>query len=55
VIQLTRAGAAASLVSVPTRYVHTPVEVVSPKDLDQTVKLLAATVADLKPGMSFIP
>ena len=54
-IQISRAGVAASLVSVPNRYMHTPVEVVSLKDLDNTVALLAATIAELKPGMSFIP
>jgi len=55
VIQINRAGAAASLVSVPNRYMHTPVEVVSLKDLDNVVALLAATVAALKPRMDFTP
>ena len=55
VMQINRAGAAASLVSVPDRYMHTPVEVVSLKDLDNTVALLAATVAEFKPGMDFTP
>ena len=55
VMQINRAGAAASLVSIPNRYTHTPVEVVSLKDLDNTVALLAATVAELKPGMDFTP
>jgi len=55
VMQINRAGAAAALVSVPNRYMHTPVEVVSLKDLDHTVALLAATIAELKPGMDFTP
>jgi len=54
-MQINRAGAAAALVSIPNRYMHTPVEVVSLKDLDNAVALLAATLAEIKPGMSFIP
>jgi len=55
VIQINRAGAAASLISVPNRYMHTPVEVVCLKDLDHAVSLLAATVAAVKPGMRLTP
>jgi putative aminopeptidase FrvX len=55
VMQINRSGAAASLVSVPNRYMHTPVEVVSLKDLDDTVALLAGTIAQLKPAMDFTP
>ncbi len=54
-MQITRAGVATALVSVPNRYMHTPVEVVSLKDLDNTVNLLAATLGALKPGMRFTP
>ena len=39
-IQLSRGGAATALVSIPLRYMHTPVEVLSLKDLDYCVKLL---------------
>jgi putative aminopeptidase FrvX len=55
VIQLSRAGVATGLISVPLRYMHTPVEVISLQDLEDCAKLLAAFVASLKPGMSFIP
>ena len=55
VIQINRCGAATALVSIPNRYMHTPVEVVSLKDLDATVSLLAATIAEIGPGMKFIP
>jgi putative aminopeptidase FrvX len=54
-IQITRGGSAAGLVSIPNRYMHTPVEVVSLKDLESCSKLLARFVQALKPGMSFIP
>lgn len=54
-IQLSRGGKAAALVSVPLRYMHTPTEVLSLKDLDSTVKLLTRYVLDLKPGTDFTP
>jgi endoglucanase len=44
-IQLNRGGAATSLVSIPNRYMHTPVEVISIKDLDNTVKLIVEFLA----------
>jgi putative aminopeptidase FrvX len=47
VIQLNRSGVAAGLVSVPNRYMHTPVELVSLQDLDNTARLLAAFVFGL--------
>ncbi len=54
-IQLTRGGCAAALVSIPNRYMHTPVEVVSLKDLEATVTLLAETIRALKGDESFVP
>ena len=54
-IQLSRAGVAAALVSLPQRYMHTPVEVVSLKDLDNTAKLLAEFVLSLEKDARFIP
>ena len=54
-IQITRAGVAAALVSVPLRYMHTPSEIVSADDLDRTVELIAHTVAAMEPGQSWIP
>ena len=44
VIQLTRSGVATGLVSIPLRYMHTPVEVVSLEDLENVVKLLQAFI-----------
>jgi endoglucanase len=54
-MQINRAGVAAALVSIPNRYMHTPVEVISLDDLDHVSDLLAAFLMDLKPGESFIP
>lgn len=55
VMQTTRSGVAAALVSIPNRYMHTPVEVVSLKDLEETAGLLAAYIESLKPGDDFTP
>jgi len=41
-MQLSRGGVATAIVSIPNRYMHTPVEVISLKDLDNIVKLLVA-------------
>ncbi|MDO9557568.1 MAG: M42 family metallopeptidase [Coriobacteriia bacterium] len=54
-IQLSRGGKAAALVSVPLRYMHTPTEVLSIEDLENTAKLLAAFVLRLQPGTDFTP
>lgn len=39
-IQLSRGGVAAALISLPNRYMHTPVEVISLDDIDNIVKLI---------------
>ncbi|MDD5070631.1 MAG: M42 family metallopeptidase [Candidatus Omnitrophica bacterium] len=44
VIQLTKSGVATALISIPLRYMHTPVEVISLKDLENTAKLLSAFI-----------
>jgi putative aminopeptidase FrvX len=54
-MQLTRAGVATALVSVPNRYMHTPVEVVSLRDADNTIRLLTEYIVTLKPTDTFIP
>lgn len=41
-IQVTRAGVPAGCVSIPTRYVHSPSEMVDLSDVNNAVKLLAA-------------
>jgi endoglucanase len=54
-IQLSRAGVAAGLVGVALRYMHTPVEVLSLEDLDNTAKLLCEFVLAVNDKTSFIP
>jgi len=46
-IQLTRAGVATGLVSIPNRYMHSPVEMVSLEDIDHAADLLARFCEDL--------
>ena len=55
VIQLSRKGVATGLVSVPLRYMHTPGEVLSLKDLVATCELLVGFVYLLKEEMNFVP
>jgi len=53
VIFWTRGGIASALVSLPNRYMHSPVEVVSLKDLEHIPELLAAFAQSLKAGEEF--
>jgi endoglucanase len=55
VIQITRSGVAAGLVSVPNRYMHTPVEMISLNDLDNVSKLLATYIIGLSAKTDFTP
>lgn len=54
-MQVNRSGVAAALVSIPNRYMHTAVEVISLEDLDNCSKLLADFIADMDPGQKYIP
>ena len=54
-IQYSRAGVAVGLIHVPLRYMHSPCEVISLTDLENTAKLIAAFIAALKPDTCFIP
>lgn len=54
-MQLSRSGVATGLVGVPQRYMHTPVEIISLEDLDNTIKLLVGFVRALDEKISFIP
>jgi putative aminopeptidase FrvX len=53
VIFWTRGGIASALISLPNRYMHSPVEVVSLKDLELIPQLLAGFVQSLKKGEQF--
>lgn len=46
-LQISREGVATAVLSLPLRYMHTPVEVVHRKDLSDTAALLAAFITNL--------
>ena len=49
----TRGGIASALISVPNRYMHSPVEVINLKDLERVPELMAAFASSLKKGEEF--
>lgn len=53
VIFWTRGGIPSALISLPNRYMHSPVEVVNLKDLEQIPELMAAFVKSLQRGEEF--
>lgn len=53
-IQLSGNNCAAALVSIPNRYMHSPVELVNLKDVENTAKLIAKFIENLKPTDRFI-
>jgi endoglucanase len=54
-MQLSRGGMATGLLSVPLRYMHTPNELLSLEDLENTARLLAAFCANLNKDQDFTP
>jgi len=54
-IQMARAGVATGLISVPTRYMHSPGEVIHLGDVENAAKLIAHTVASITDETGFIP
>jgi endoglucanase len=54
-IRMSRAGVATGLVSIPNRYMHSPNQLVSRRDLDQAVEIIAGFLAGLAPDDSFLP
>jgi endoglucanase len=54
-MQINRAGMATGLVSVPNRYMHSPVEMISLDDIDRAADLLAAFADGLTGDDDFTP
>ncbi len=54
-LQLSRKGVATSLISIPNRYMHSPVEICDFKDIDNTIFLLTETIAGLSGKETFLP
>jgi endoglucanase len=54
-IQISRGGVATGLVSIPNRYMHSPVEMIALEDLDRAADLLAAFALGLSGDESFTP
>ena len=54
-IQINRAGVAAGLVSIPNRYMHSPVEMISLDDVDRAADLLARFAESLTADAEFVP
>ncbi len=50
-IQVSRSGIPTGLVSVPLRYMHSPVEMVDLGDLEQVIELVAGFAESLEPGL----
>jgi tetrahedral aminopeptidase len=55
VMQLSRKGVATGLVSVPLRYIHTPTELISLEDVENTIKLLVGFTKRIFPEIDFRP
>jgi endoglucanase len=54
-IRMSRTGVATGLVSIPNRYMHSPNQLVSRRDLDQAAELIADFLVGLSDGDSFLP
>lgn len=55
IIQVTRSGIATGLISFPNRYMHTPVEIVSLRDLEEAVKLGVEFIKKIDDSIDFTP
>jgi putative aminopeptidase FrvX len=52
-IHTARGGIPSAVVSIPLRYMHSPVEMVQMEDVENTAKLIAAFARRLEAGVSF--
>ncbi len=55
VMQLSRDGVATGLVTIPLRYMHTPVETLALSDLENAIKLITEVIRAITKDTSFIP
>ena len=54
-MRLSRSGAAVAQLSIPLRYMHSPVELLSLDDAAQTIDLLCATLRDIPADLDLYP
>ncbi|WP_165060870.1 M42 family metallopeptidase [Adlercreutzia sp. ZJ154] len=54
-IQISQDGIPTGLISIPLRYMHTPTEVISLKDVQNAIKLITTFTMNLDRDSSFIP
>lgn len=54
-IQINRAGVATGLISIPNRYMHSPVEMISLSDMDRAADLLARFAEGIDASAQFTP
>ncbi len=55
VIQIARAGVATGLISLPSRYMHSPSEIVHVDDIENAARLIAHTIATIDDSTDLIP
>ena len=53
-VHISRGGIPTGVVSIPLRYMHSPVEMVQMDDVENTAKLIAAFAHKLSAGLSFL-
>jgi putative aminopeptidase FrvX len=53
-IHLSRAGLPTAVVSIPLRYMHSPVEVIQLEDVESVIRLITAMALRLEPGQALV-
>ncbi len=54
-MRLSRSGAAVAQISIPLRYMHSPIEVLSLDDVSQVIDLLCATIRAIPADLNLLP
>lgn len=54
-MRMTRGGAAVSLISIPLRYMHSPIEVIDLKDVEEIIQLICDTLEHLPANPNLTP